>query len=95
MDVVIIVILCLLMLFPFWSFYMLRRNIKVRDFCLSLVDMAFNYEIRRLSEKGERTEKSAFDWFSNKYSYERFLYSFKPLKLEAWFTEEELKEINR
>jgi hypothetical protein len=26
-----------------------------------------------------------------KYSYEDMLYSFKPLKLESWFTEEEIK----
>lgn len=99
MDLVLMILLCLCILSLFLSMYMTRRNRRVRDFCLSLVAMAYNYEIRRLREYAEsgeeRKEKNAFDWFVNKYSYEDYLYSFKPLKLESWFTEEEIKEINR
>lgn len=102
MDVVFIILLILLCLcvgLLFLSTYMIRRNEKVKDFCFSLVDMAYEYEVRRLKEYAEsgeeRKEKNAYDWFANKRSYEDYLYSLKPLKLEAWFTEEELKEINR
>lgn len=102
MDLVLMILLilsCLCIGLLFLSTYMLRRNEKVKDFCFSLVDMAYEYEIRRLKEYAEsgeeRTEENAFDWFANKHSYEDYLYSFKPLKLESWFTEEEIKEINR
>lgn len=102
MDLVLTILLilsCLGIVLLFFSTYMLCRNEKVKDFCLSLVDMAYEYEIRRLKEYSEcdkkRTEENAFDWFVDKYSYKNFLYSFKPLKLESWFTEEEIKEINR
>lgn len=30
----------------------------------------------------------------NKYTYNQILYSFKPLKFEAWFSEEEVKILN-
>ena len=99
MDLVLMILLCLCILSLFLSMHMLRRNEKVREFCLSLVDMAYDYEMRRLREYAEigvgREEKNAFDWFANKRSYEDYLYSFKPLELESWFTEEEIKEINR
>lgn len=35
----------------------------------------------------------AYDWFMDKYTYEQMLYSFKPLKIESWYTEEEIKRI--
>lgn len=102
MDLVLTIFLilsCLGIVLLFFSAYILRRNEKVKDFRFSLVDMAYEYEIRRLKEYAEsgeeHKEKNAFDWFANKHSYEDHLYSFKPLELESWFTEEEIKEINR
>lgn len=41
------------------------------------------------------TGKDAYIWFSDKWTFDRMLYSFKPLKLEYWFTEEEIREIKR
>ena len=97
--IILLILSCLCIGLLFLYTYMIRRNEKVKDFCFSLVDMAYEYEVRRLKEYAEsgeeRKEKNAYDWFANKRSYEDYLYSFKPLKLEAWFTEEELKEINR
>lgn len=60
-------------------FYLLLRNGKVCDFRIKFIKFAnlANYkEVIKLHDK---------------YSYEEMLYSFKPLKLEAWFTEEEIK----
>lgn len=60
-------------------FYLLFRNGKVYDFRIKFIKIAnlANYkEVIKLYDK---------------YSYEEMLYSFKPLKLEAWFTEEEIK----
>lgn len=94
---IIILVLCSVALAAIT--YLGFRNFKVRDFYTSLIDMSCMYEMRRLGDLKEfgteRQTKSAFDWFAGKYSYEQFLYSLKPLKLEYWFTEEELKEINR
>lgn len=39
--------------------------------------------------------KNAYNWFYNKHNCKKLLYSIKPLKLNYWFTEEEIKEINR
>lgn len=95
--IILLILLCLCIVTLFFCFYLLYRNKKVRDFRSSLIDMAYEYEIRRLRESGKRTEdeKDAFSWFSDKYSYEEYLFSLKPLKLKYWYTEEELKEINR
>lgn len=60
-------------------FYLLLRNGKVYDFRTKIIESAnlANYrEVKKLHDK---------------YSYEKMLFSFKPLKLEAWFTEEEIK----
>lgn len=85
-------IACLIGLFG--CFYMHRRCDAVADFSHMLTDMAYDYNVRRIVE-GELDYRDAFDWFSEKWTFEQMLYSTKPLKLEAWFTEKELKEINR
>lgn len=94
---IIILVLCSVALAA--TTYLGFRNFKVRNFCTSLIEMSYMYEMRRLRDLKEfgteRQTRSAFDWFASKYSYEQFLYSLKPLKLEYWYTEEELKEINR
>lgn len=74
--------------------YLYKRCSKVGDFKLKLVDMACDYNIRRAKE-GEFDYRSAYDWFLEKWTFEQMLHSSKPLKLEAWYTKEELEEINR
>lgn len=74
--------------------YMRQRLDKVTAFGSKLIDMAHDYNVRRIVE-GELNYSDALDWFFGKWTFEQMLYSIKPLKLEAWFTEEELKEINR
>ena len=39
--------------------------------------------------------KKMFYQIIDKYSYEQILYSFKPFKLESWFTPEEVEFIKR
>ena len=75
-------------------FYTYRRCDAVADFSHKLVDMAYDYNGRRIVE-GELDYKDAYNWFEEKWTFEQMLYSTKPLKLEAWFTEEEIKEIHR
>lgn len=56
------------------------RSSKVSNFRISLVLLDLSDDRIRM--------------LHNKYTYNQMLFSFKPLKLEAWFTEEELKEDN-
>lgn len=88
------IVLTILLFLLFLSFYILHRNNKVYDFCMMLSKMSYNYNMRRIDE-GRYDETDAYEWFAEKYTYFRFLYSFKPLKLEKWFTEEELSTINK
>lgn len=69
--------------------YILIRNHAVYSFQAQLISMAYDYEVRHLCTP----HNDAFNWFSDKHSYCDMLFSFKPLKLESWFTEEELEEI--
>ena len=52
--------------------------------------MSYNYDMRNIHTDSD----SAFDWFADKHSYLRLLFSFKPLTLECWFTKDELRKIN-
>lgn len=74
--------------------YLSKRNDEVCYFLMKLILMAYDYNVRRVNE-GDLNYKCAYNWFFSKYSYEELLYSVKPLELQYWFTEEEIKEINR
>lgn len=62
------------------GFYFLVRNDRVYAFRLYILDLNPNKRLACIE-------------LHEKYSYEQMLYSFKPLKLKYWFTEEELKTI--
>lgn len=78
--ILILILICILLLAYIKHFYLLARNDRVRDFRLYILDLNPN----KIPESIELYEK---------YSYEQMLYSFKPLRLECWFTKEELKTI--
>ena len=92
---IILIILCL---------YLLNRNNKVHYFNISLCDLLFD-ELRRILDtyKDDNEFKKDKENYYNirektyslldKHSYNRYLFSFKPLKLKEWFTEEELEFI--
>ena len=71
--------------------YLLVRNSKVYKFTLKLIDLACAYNIRHLQDL---YDDNAYEWFCDKYSYEKLLFSFKPLSLKYWFTEDEILKIN-
>ena len=60
--------------------YFLVRNDRVCAFRLYILDLNPNKRLACIE-------------LHEKYIYEQMLYSFKPLRLECWFTEEELKTI--
>ena len=72
------------------SLYFAIRNERVYLFREILSDMAYEYQVRHTYE----SRKDVFQWFCNKHSYNEMLFSFKPLKLKYWFSDEEIKEIN-
>lgn len=74
--------------------YFLIRNNKVLKFRLYLCNLCSEYEYKRINKGIFNAEYTAFEWFLDKYSYDKMLFSFYPLKLEYWYTEEEIKKIN-
>lgn len=72
--------------------YLMLRNIFVYSFKRKIVSMSEAYDRRKIDAYIFDFD-SAFDWFCDQYTYEEMLFSFKPLKLKYWYTEEELTEI--
>lgn len=94
MVIISFVLIAILVIFQAYCIYILYRNKKTYNFRMEISEMCYDYNDRRIKER-DLNFKSAYEWFYEKYSYEKMLYSFKPLKLEVWFTEKELEEINR
>lgn len=74
-------------------FYFLIRNNKVLEFSYEIIELCHQYNLRRINEDVFEYE-SAYRWFLDKYSYDQLLYSFMPLKLENWYTKEEIDKLN-
>ena len=92
---VILIVLCL---------YILNRNNKVYCFTVSFGRLLFDELDRILNTYKDDDEfhkdKENYDYIKektysllDKHSYDKYLLSFKPLKIEKWFTEEELEFI--
>ena len=88
---VIFVILVVLLLI---CVYLLIRNDKVLSFFKYIINISYQYNIRKI-ESGNFNYKDAYEWFAEKWKYNDFLFSLKPLKLKYWFTKEELDEIKK
>lgn len=94
----VLVILCLIGLV--WSFLEVReaqrlsvRNHEVAKFRYYLLDLSTEYIIRHLNDPNLTELNNPYLWLLEKHSYDEMLYSEKPLTLEEWFTEDEIKEI--
>ena len=98
-----LILLIVLILIVFW-FYIFYRNNKVYYFSISLSHFLFD-ELNRIlntyknddefskDEDNLRIISEKIQFLLDKYSYNKYLFSFKPLKLKKWFTEEELEFI--
>ena len=71
--------------------YILIRNEFVCKSQNRIIDLSHDYNIRHIETYTDET--CAFRWFQGKYTYTQMVFSFKPLKLEAWYTKEEIKRI--
>lgn len=70
------------------------RNDNVLRFRLNICQLCSEYEQRKIENGTFNPDNLSFNWFLGKYSYGRMVLSFRPLKLEYWYTDEEIKEIN-
>jgi hypothetical protein len=97
-----ILILSIALILIMLCLYVLHRNNKVYHFNVSLGNFLFDEMKRILNTYKDDNEfhqdevnynyiKEKVQLLLDKHSYDRYLYSFNPLKLEKWFTEEELE----
>ena len=87
------------------AIYLLWRNNKVYNFRIKIIDEChivlnnFLDSLKDDEELHERYEEYKYlkmkkDEILSKHSYESMLFSLKPLKLERWFTNEEIGFMN-
>jgi hypothetical protein len=95
-------ILLVILILALFCFYILYRNNETYYFSVSLNNFLLDELNRILDTYKDNNEfhedennyykiKEKALFLLDKYSYNRYLFSFKPLKLEKWFTEEELE----
>ena len=83
-------------------FYFGTRNEEVYEFRMAVIDKVFDKITKKLWSYGSDAEltahyneyreyKDKLKQIKQKHTYDEMLYSFKPLKMEKWFTPEELE----
>lgn len=87
MSALVIVFLVLLVC----SLYIFFRNNKVYLFSLEVIDLAHNTAEKHI-DAGMDDWEDVCD-LTEKHGYMRMLFSFKPLKLEYWYTEDEIRKM--
>lgn len=73
------------------SMYALIRNNKVYKFRCYIADLIYSRACDMIDDEVSYQDTSYLWNMLNNISYEEMLYSFKPLKMECWFTDDELK----
>lgn len=103
---VLFLILCLICLIVSW--YVLIRNKKVCKFQLALIDAGYNVLQEYLNTiDPDKVDDDTFNKGIEKYrelsdicdsiynlSYNKMLFSLKPLKVKYWLTEEQINFLN-
>lgn len=87
LSIILVIILSGLFISIFYGIYLLFRNNKVYKFRTRIIDLETD---KYLAEKSY--EKNPYE-LHDRYTYDEMLYSFKPLKLENWFTKEEVESL--
>ena len=104
MEIVSIVILCFICALLVVSTYIMIRNYRVYKFQTVVAELAFlvmddflsSVKADELVKRyAEYTETDRMIKRITSRSYDRMLYSFKPLKLEYWYSEEEIAFIKK
>lgn len=84
--ITIIMIIFLILPIPIFSY----RNIKVLKFRLNLNHLCYEYSIKNLNQGGQIGWKK---FWSKLPSYNKMVFSFKKIRLETYFTKEEIDEL--
>lgn len=94
METIITIITIVVGLGTIYLFILTSRVTRVAEFAKMCNNLTFEWNIRHLPEIKRSEEKDAHEWFLNKVSdYDALLFSWKPLKLETFFTQEEITKI--
>lgn len=81
------------------SLYFIVRYERIKLFRYIILNACTTYNCYRLKKDATFSMKdmdaNAIGWFYNKYSIIRLLFSLKPLRVENWYSEDELREITK
>jgi hypothetical protein len=75
------------------SMYVLIRNNKVFKFRVYIADLIYSRAYDMINDGASHRDVFGLWDMLDDISYEEMLYSFKPLKMECWFTDDELKSL--
>lgn len=92
----IILFFILYLLVIIYFIYRLHRIHKVGKFRLDILDLCAAYVNRNSEEKLKKDSNifnNTIDHFLIKVTFKQMIDSFKPLKLESFYTEEAIKEL--
>lgn len=85
------VVFLVLSILPWALVYLMIRNSLVGKFRIRLIDLSYIWSRNCDSNK---QEDWAFSWFYESLPYhEKMMFSFKPLKLKNWCTQEQLDKL--
>lgn len=77
------------------SAYVMNRILKVTRFLHFLNHQALDYGKRHIDEIVNKETTSAYEWFQPLWpSFERCLFSRRPLRMEEWFDNDTINRIN-
>jgi hypothetical protein len=89
--VIIEIIICIFLAYVIYIPYRINKVYKFRN---RSINLSFEWDMKHIQEIGEGKEQSAFLWFYDKQpSYNKMLYSLKPLVLDKWFDKKVLEKL--
>jgi hypothetical protein len=92
-DPFIIIIVLVTVLVLCFCFYMLYLNKKVYELRIKIIDLCGDYDKRHILEFRHPNE-SALYWLYNELpTYGEMMYSFKPIRLQTFITEEQYQKL--
>jgi hypothetical protein len=91
---IVVAILGIAAIFAVWAVvYISKRNNEVCDFRKKIIHLCHERNVRRIIQLVPNPANSWVLFYYNLPSYDSMLHSFKPLKLESYYTEEEINEL--